>query len=129
MKDTIKKIIGFLMTALAGALGYAESVEMFLTIGAVFAAVYAITNLVKEHIPGAAQVLSWVLGIAFSMLGWYLDIGIFTDMTWWFAAITGFIVSLSANGVFDNGWLETAWLLLKQALNQLMSPTTPATPA
>ena len=124
MKDTLKKIIGFLLTALASALGYAESAELFLSIGAVFAAVYLITNLVKQYIPGAAQILSWVVGVAFAMLGWWMQLGIFLDMTWWFAAITGFLVSLSANGIFDNGWIETLWTLLKQIL--VKPPATPA---
>ena len=114
MKDIIKKILGFLLTALAGFLGYQESVEMFLSFGAVLIAVYAITNLIKDTFPAAPQVLSWVVGIVLSMLGWFLELGIFFEMTWYFALVTGFFISLAANGIYDSGWIETAWQLLKQ---------------
>ena len=112
MKNTIKQIFGFLLTALAGFLGYQESVEMFLSFGAVLIAVYAVTNLLKDVLPAAPQFVSWLIGIALSMLGWFLGLGIFADMVWYLALGTGFIVSLAANGVYDSEWLETAWELL-----------------
>lgn len=110
----LKQILGFLLTALAGFLGYQESVEMFVSFGAIAVAVYAITELVKGYMPGAAQILSWTIGILFAVLGWYLELGVFMDMTWWFAGITGFLVSLAVNGVYDSEWIEGLWNLLKQ---------------
>jgi len=114
MKDTIKKIIGFLLTALAGALGLNESVEMFLSIGVIFAVVYGLTNLLKPYLKDFAQIFSWAAGILLCMAGWWLELGIMAEMTWWFALITGFLITLGANGVFDNGWIESVWNILKQ---------------
>jgi hypothetical protein len=114
MKNTIKQILGFLLTALAGFLGYQESAEMFVSFGAIVVAVYVITDLIKNYIPAAAQVLSWVIGVVFALLGWYLELGLFVEMTWWLAGITGFMVSLAVNGVYDSGWIEAAWNLIKQ---------------
>ena len=85
---------------------------MFLSFGAVLIAVYAVTNLLKDVLPAAPQFVSWLIGIALSMLGWFLGLGIFADMVWYLALGTGFIVSLAANGVYDSEWLETAWELL-----------------
>jgi len=110
----LKQILGFLLTALAGFLGYQESAEMFVSFGVIVVAVYAITELVKGFIPGAAQVLSWVIGIAFAMLGWFLELGIFVEMPWWFSGITGFLIALVVNGIYDSGWIEAFWNLLKQ---------------
>ena len=114
MKNTIKQILGFLLSALAGFLGYQESVEMFVSFGAVLLATYAITNLIKNLLPAAPQVVAWAIGIILSVLGWFLELGIFVDMTWYFAIATGFLISLAANGIYNSEWLETAWNLLKQ---------------
>ena len=106
----IKQIVAFLFTALAGLLGHAEAPELFVSFGSVLGAVYVITNLLKRfvHRPWI-QVASWLVGILISLAGWYLQLGVFEDMTWMFALVTGFMVSLAANGIYDTQLLEAAW--------------------
>jgi len=111
--NLFKQILGFLFTLLAGWLGYAEAPELVLSFGAILGAVYVIVDLIKQYVgPPWVQVVSWLIGILLSLGGWYLQLGIFVDMTWIFAAVTGFIISLAANGVYDSDWLEALWKLI-----------------
>lgn len=112
--NVFKQIVGFLFSLLAGWLGYAEAPELVMSFGAILASVYVIVDLVKKYVSSPwVQIVSWVTGIILSLGGWYLELGIFVDMTWVFALVTGFIISLAANGVYDSGWLESAWELIR----------------
>ena len=113
----LREILGFLLTALAAYIGYESGAELFLTIGAVFGTVYVLTDLLKQYVPAHAQLLSWGIGMAAAMAAWWMGLGIFADMTWWFSLGTGFIVSLGANGIYDSQWLESLWRLIREVIN------------
>lgn len=112
--NVIKQVIGALLALLAGVLGFETAPEMALSFGSVLLSVYVLTDLVKPYVSETlTQILSWVWGIVLSLLAWWLGLGMFADMTILFAGITGFIVSLAANGIYDSEWLESLWVLLR----------------
>lgn len=54
------------------------------------------------------QIFSWTTGVGMTMLGWYLNLGFLSDLTWYWALIYGIGASLAANGVADTkiiGWI------------------------
>jgi len=105
--ETVKKIIGFLFTALAGWLGFEAAPDMTVNFTVVVAVVYALTNLSKKYLSREVfQVVSWLIGIVFAVLAWLVGYGIFAENIY-LALITGFGASLVANGVYDSKWVET----------------------
>jgi hypothetical protein len=110
-----KQVVGFLFSLLAGAVGFDSEPEMVASFGSVLLAVYAGTALFKLAVNHSTltQVVSWLLGLLISIAAWYLQLGMFAEMTWYFALITGFIISLAANGIKDAEWLESFWKLIK----------------
>jgi len=113
MNETLKKIIGFLFTALAGWLGFESSPEMTTNFTVVVGVVYAITNLSKMYFSvKVVQILSWVIGIAFGFLAYLLGYGIFAENLY-LALVTGFLASLAANGVYDSQWIEAILNVIK----------------
>jgi hypothetical protein len=111
--DIIKKIIGFLLTALAGYLGFESAPEMTVNFTVVVAAVYAMTNFSKSYLPVKVfQIASWLIGIVFALLAYLLGYGIFADNIY-LAIATGFLASLAANGVYDSQWIEAILNFIK----------------
>ena len=113
-----KQVVGFLFSLLATAVGFDESPEMVASFGSVLLAVYAGTALFKLVVNHSTltQVVSWVLGLLISLAAWYLDLGMFAEMTWYFALITGFGVALVANGIKDSEWIESLLKLIKDLI-------------
>jgi hypothetical protein len=58
------------------------------------------------------QILSWVIGIAISIVAQLLDLGIFADLVLWQAAVVGLGASLAANGVADLGFIQSILKLI-----------------
>lgn len=109
----MKKLIGFLFTAIALVLGYPEASEMTVSFLAVVIAVAAITELWKQAEIGYTQLFSWGVGIVFSFAAWYAELGIFAAMQWYFALVTGFLVALATNGIADTGMITAIWEYLR----------------
>jgi hypothetical protein len=107
----MKEIIGFILTALAAAIGYETAPDMLASFGSVLAAVYICTNLFRKFYGKTKfiQVISWVFGIIISLAAWYAGLGLFAEMSIYAAGATGLAVSLAANGVKDSAWIETVW--------------------
>ena len=77
----------------------------FASLAAMVPLVVLITAWLKKvlNIKGIwIQIVSWILAITLSFVGYLFHIGLFADITqWWLVLIYGFCVGLSANGFFD----------------------------
>lgn len=77
--------------------------QYFGTLPAFVAVVLVLVQFVKG-ITGlkdfAVQAISWLVGSIVALAAWYFDLGIFAEVTWYQAVITGVIATLSANGFF-----------------------------
>lgn len=65
-----------------------------------FAAILLLTEKIKRILNlkgGGAVILSWVLSIPVSLIGFYFNIGIFAGVEWYVALIYALSFSLSAN--------------------------------
>jgi hypothetical protein len=49
------------------------------------------------------QILSWVIGLAITMGGWFLKLGFLDGLSVWMALLYGAGACLAANGIFDTG--------------------------
>lgn len=78
--------------------------ELFATFGALLPAVVAVTAWLVSRFKMTAtgkQVTAWAVSLALTLIGWWLQIGYLTELTWWLAAIHGLALGLAANGFFD----------------------------
>lgn len=86
--------------------------SMFTTIAAFVAATIAITQVIKTWVSNMFKpndipswlswVISFVVGIVFSMLGWFLKLGCFATLSWYVALGVGCLTAFSSQGVFDS---------------------------
>ncbi len=80
---------------------------MFQTFAALVAIIPFFVEAIKKLMPLASskviQIVSWIAGIALTMLGWYLHLGFLADLTWYHAVFYGIAASLASNGIFDIG--------------------------
>ena len=58
------------------------------------------------------QIISWVLGVLVTAVGWFLGLGFLAGMEWWMMLLYGIGASLAANGVFNIGLITWALELL-----------------
>lgn len=100
----------------------------FATFAALVAAIPFVVQAIKKLIPSiessslATQIVSWVTGLAVTMIGWAFHLGFLNDLEWWMALLYGLGASLAANGIFDTGFIE--WfigLFKKKSLNDKAS--------
>jgi hypothetical protein len=86
---------------------------IFATFTALVLAIPFVTEAIKKiaGVTGgtAAQIISWVTGIALAGFGYLLNLGMFADLEIWQSLVVGLGASLAANGVFDTGIIE--WIL------------------
>jgi len=54
-----------------------------------------------------AQIFSWAIGIAITMVGWLLKLGFLDGISIWIAFLYGAGACLAANGIFDTGIITT----------------------
>jgi hypothetical protein len=82
-----------------------ESINVyFLSLGAMAAIVLPVTEFVKAlfKIKGSwAQYLSWLIAVLMALFGFWLKLGIFSDLSLIWALVYGFAAGLISNGVFD----------------------------
>lgn len=94
-----------------GAAGaYAET---FASLAAVVAAVPVVTELLKGFFPKmppiAVHLVSWTVGIALCMFGWWQGLGFLAGQQWYTALLYGLGSGLCANGIADTGLVD--WLI------------------
>jgi hypothetical protein len=59
------------------------------------------------------QVISWLIAILLSFLGWALKWGMFVGIEWYMVIVYGFACGLVANGIFDIAFIKTILSFLK----------------
>lgn len=82
-----------------------EIEAIFQTLAALSAAVLGITQFLKAYVFKAwegiaVQILSLVVALILSFVGYFTGIGIFEDATIWFVVATASTISFGSNGVF-----------------------------
>ena len=89
-----------------------ETAMGFGTFAAMVAIIPFVTEIFKKipNLPGLViQILSWVIGVVLSLIGWKFNIGFLAGLTWYIALLYGIAAGLVANGVFDTGIIN--WIL------------------
>lgn len=59
------------------------------------------------------QVLSWVIALAMGWFAWFLNLGIFADIVWYWVILYSVLGGLVANGVFDIKMVQGFLRLIK----------------
>ncbi len=121
MKKYLKFFMLFAIMLLSSAMLFAQEVAdtivatetidftaFFATFGTLVAAVPIVMEFLNKlfgktsETPNVlVQVLSWIVGLIMTMFGWFFNLGFLADITWQYALLYGFGVSLAANGVAD----------------------------
>ncbi|MGD2113403.1 MAG: hypothetical protein PVG07_00010 [Acidobacteriota bacterium] len=89
----------------------------FVSIAALAAIVLPVTNFIKNLIGssgGWTVVLSWIVSIGLSFIGWWLKLGMFEGITIVWVLIYGVAVGMVANSLFDIGIVNAILSLFKQ---------------
>jgi hypothetical protein len=80
--------------------------EIFTSVAALSAAVIALTQFLKTRFKIKdliAQLLSILIAFGFSFLGWWLNLGIFVDLSVFEVIFTALAVAFFDNGLFKFG--------------------------
>ena len=76
---------------------------IFLTLGGLVGFVLVVTDVIirifKTEKKIDKQITAWSLSIGLSLLGYFLNQGMFAELTWWASILTGIGAGLSANGL------------------------------
>lgn len=116
-----KSILSFLMASLAGLLGYNTFPETVANIGVMIVAVMGLTQLFKQFAGGNdpenpnpfVQVVSWIIGILYALVAFFLEAGMFAEFDIWFTLLTGIAVSMISNSFYDSQIIQDIWRILK----------------
>ena len=83
------------------------------SLGAIVAVIPVMIEMLKGMFPKmpsiVIQILSWVLGIAICMFGWWQNLGFLAGMEWWIALLYGLGSGLAANGIADTNLIQ--WII------------------
>lgn len=113
--DMLKKVVGFILSLVAGWLGYETTGDMAVTTIIFFGAVYATMELIKVWGylgTDALKIVSWLLGPAYAMAFWLLQLGLFEGLPWFIALLIGMVASIAAIFVYLSEWLEAVLALI-----------------
>lgn len=132
MKKTFKKIskalvfMVLLLTLPFAAFCQTETVvpvtDYFGSIGAVSALVIMFTALIATYIPVRKflkQLISWLIALGVSFVGWKMELGIFVGLTPVMVGVYGLLIGLVANGLADIAFVKTILNTIDKAKNQL----------
>lgn len=102
------------LPAMAQEAGVASSyTDVFASLAAIVAAVPVVTEMTKGFFPKmaplAVQILSWVVGVALCMFGWWQELGFLAGQQWYIALLYGLGSGLASNGIADTGLID--WLI------------------
>lgn len=64
--------------------------------------------------PLVTQILSWAVGVAICMFGWWKGIGFLSGLDWYIALLYGLGSGLAANGIADTGLIDFVVSLFKK---------------
>ena len=107
-KTLLKQALGFLLTLVASAVGFAEAPEMTSSVLVFMLAVIAVVEAFKAwgNLSGLVQIVSWGTGMVFAFAFWWLEFGIFAGIEWYITVVYGIAATLAANGIADSEWLS-----------------------
>ncbi len=80
------------------------SLDIFTSFAALVAGVVSLTALIKTFIGTEGlitEIVSWVIGPIIGIIGFFLQIGIFIELSWYMALLYGLMASFSANKGWD----------------------------
>lgn len=86
-----------------------------ISFGAVIATTVVVTDLLNKALKTSGlglQIVSWLTGVAISLAGDLLNLGMFTEFELWQSLLIGVGASLAANGVADTGLIKGILLLV-----------------
>lgn len=100
-----------------GILTEPSGVEVyFVSVAALAAVVLPLTNWLKNlfNLVGSwTVVLSWVVSVGLSFIGWWLNLGMFEGITIVWVLIYGVAVGMVSNSLFDIGIINAILSVLK----------------
>lgn len=86
---------------------------VFVSLAAIVAVIPVVVEGIKALFPKmpswTLQVLSWVIGIAICMFGWWQSLGFLSGLDWYIALLYGLGSGLAANGIADTGLVQ--WII------------------
>lgn len=93
--------------------GITDYGAVFGSLAAIVAVIPVIVEVMKGFFPKmqptVTQVLSWIIGIAICMFGWWQELGFLNGLDWYIALLYGLGAGLAANGVADTGLIQ--WVI------------------
>ncbi len=92
-----------------------DVVEYIASIPGLAALVLLVTQFLKQFLKTDgwySAYLSWFIALSLSVIGWVLQLGIFTGVVWWVMLLYAAAAGLIANGLFD-------WKVIKAILEIL----------
>jgi len=118
MKTLISFILILMCSVLTASAQDGTSVSDFSSFFATFATLVAAIPICVEVIKKLigktsatknlyVQIISWVTGIALTMIGWFLNLGFLADLSWIYALVYGLGASLAANGIADTKIIQS----------------------
>lgn len=85
----------------------------FASLAVVVAAIPVVVEVCKRLFRGmpaiVVRILSWVVGIGITMLGWWQGLGFLDGIPWYIALLYGAGAGLAANGIADTGLID--WVI------------------
>ena len=93
--------------------GITDYGAVFGSLAAIVAVIPVIVEVMKGFFPKmqptVTQILSWIIGIAICMFGWWQELGFLNGLDWYIALLYGLGAGLAANGVADTGLIQ--WVI------------------
>lgn len=124
-------VVGFLLiptivVVAAGVVGEqvfgVENIESyFVSLAALAAAVIPVTQFVKKLFKsegGVTKFLSWIVAIGLAFVGWWLDLGILTDLKVLWVVIYGIAAGLISNSIIDLEFVQGILSALKRKTDE-----------
>lgn len=94
--------------------------KYFQDIGTMAAIVLPVTQFVLKFVNTKYdQVLSWLVSLVLSAVAWYLKLGIFADVVWYWIVIYAAAAGLVANGIFDIPFIKTIISVIPKKKNSI----------
>jgi hypothetical protein len=80
------------------------SLDIFTSMSALIAGVVTLTALIKTFTGTEGlftEIVSWIIGPLIAILGYFLKLGIFMELSWYMAIFYGLLAAFSANKGWD----------------------------
>ena len=76
--------------------------QYFVSLSVLAPIIVLVTEFIKTNLKiSNSQIISWIVAVVLSGVGWLLKLGMFAGVEWYWILIYGFASGLVANGIFD----------------------------